>query len=738
MSAPKKESLSQRLSKHTMPFLAHLLQCSEDEAWLKPVTWQVFDDSPTHDPLKARVIHGNLKNNINLLEKHNEQGSGIFISVNETDLSGRKKENITAARSAWADLDSKSASKAFEPALLPLCPTMLVKSGHGHHPYWVYSKPIPLDIAGREAQAALLRGIQKPLAEIGADPKVCHVVSVLRVPGTYNMKVKAKPVLVELLYSDGPLYTPEEIAAIFPPGVRQPKAVAAPNSQAVVVGREGILAKAKSYAQKIDPAISGNGGHLATFTAALKLTSGFNLSAEETLEVMCEAYNPRCEPLWSEKELQHKVEGAYKLSIEEGNRGRLIIADDQAAARAEVRKVLVKDDHGHPRAIPANLIKILREDPQYGPRLSLNEMSLEICFDRRAQPDHFVIAVQEQLQDNYHLNFPEREIRSKLLAQAANNPFHPVREYLKCLPRWDGVERLTRVATEILGTEGSALYDTYLTKFFIAAVRRVLHPGCKVDTVLVLTGPQGAMKSSFFDVLGGEWFNDSPIDMSNKDGVMVLHRAWISELAEIDHATSSTVVERMKAFISSRKDIFRAPYAASADAHPRSCILVGTSNREAYLTDASGSRRFWTVKVSAPANLELLRDWRDQLWAEAVGLEHTGIDHWLGAEDEAAREIDAEQHECEDPLESKFLDWLEILKKSQSSPGKAGFDPMDGISTAKLMEVLDLPASQRGHGGSMRLSATLKKHGWEQRSRKHGGSRLWHPKVVKQVARVRK
>jgi predicted P-loop ATPase len=407
------------------------------------------------------------------------------------------------------------------------------------------------------------------------------------------------------------------------------------------------------------------------------------------------------------------------------------IEQSQDAAHAAVVKLLARNGKGLLASIPANLTKIIRHDRMFGSHLSLNEMSREVCYDREPKSDHWVHDVQEWLQDNYGLNFGATEIQAKLLAQAASNPFHPVREYLNSR-KWDGKARLSRVATEILGTEPNKLYSTYITKFHIAAVRRAKHPGCKVDTVLTIIGRQGFLKSSYFDVLGGEFFNDSPIDMSNKDGALVLHRSWISELPEIDHNTSNTAVERMKAFISSRKDIFRPPYAVSTEVYPRSCIMVGTSNREGYLTDSSGSRRFWTIQVDKPANLELLREWRDQLWAEAVVLEEDPANtHWLDEKDEAAREIDAERFECEDPWESKFLGWVERVQFPRSHVGTPD-DLAAGKPMSALMTALEIPDGQQNRAGVMRLSAILKKHGWEQGIRKHGGPRLWAPRVLKQ------
>ncbi len=69
--------------------------------------------------------------------------------------------------------------------------------------------------------------------------------------------------------------------------------------------------KASAYLKKMDPAISGSGGHDATFKAALHM-KGFSLSESDIFSLLWNEYNPRCQPPWSEKELRHKVADAVR------------------------------------------------------------------------------------------------------------------------------------------------------------------------------------------------------------------------------------------------------------------------------------------------------------------------------------------------------------------------------------------------------------------------------------------
>lgn len=195
--SPPRQPLRERLAAQAVPFLACLLNCTEDEAWTRPFTGQVFDDTPRKNRKRAKILHGCLDDLAEDLDRRNSEGDGIFLAVNQTDLRGREKKNIIAPRAAWADIDFKAAAEPFDLAALPLAPTMAVRSGHGVHLYWCFSEATPYQEGHQAEHEALLRGIQKKLAPLGADTQVCQVAAVLRLPGFYNMK--REPVLVEVI-----------------------------------------------------------------------------------------------------------------------------------------------------------------------------------------------------------------------------------------------------------------------------------------------------------------------------------------------------------------------------------------------------------------------------------------------------------------------------------------------------------------------------------------------------------
>lgn len=314
--------LKDRLAAHALPFLAGLLACTPKDAWEAPLTFQVFDDRENHkDPKMARTLHGSLSAFAQELERRNRAGAGIFVSVNATDGAGRRKNNIVGLRAWWADLDLGEEASSLGAEVLPLPPSLRVRSGHGEHLYWLAQEP--LTCAGNPERQKVhereLRQIQAGLEPWGADPTVCEVARVMRLPGFYNRK-REPHVLVELAEACPVRYTPEEIRATFrseePETGAEPGFTAPPSG-----GNTSLLERARAYATVLAseaPAIAGSRGHATTLAAAIKVACGFDLGEEDAFEVLWQQYNPACQPPWSEEELRRKVHEALRVCSRRG------------------------------------------------------------------------------------------------------------------------------------------------------------------------------------------------------------------------------------------------------------------------------------------------------------------------------------------------------------------------------------------------------------------------------------
>jgi predicted P-loop ATPase len=256
------------------------------------------------------------------------------------------------------------------------------------------------------------------------------------------------------------------------------------------------------------------------------------------------------------------------------------------------------------------------------------------------------------------------KLKEALIAVAAERSYHPVKEYLNALPDWDGTERLDTLLIDYLGAEDNEYSRAVIRKTLVAAVARIYEPGTKFDSVLILNGPQGIGKSTFFSRLGSKWFSDSLTitDMRDKAGPEKLQGYWLLELGELA-GIKKTDVETVKSFVSRTDDKYRASYGVNVESHPRQCVVVGTTNSEnGFLRDITGNRRFWPVRVSGDS---IKKAWDlkniEQIWAEVLYVYRKGEDLFLkGNEAQIAISQQADAMETDD-REGLVREYLEKL-----------------------------------------------------------------------------
>lgn len=285
---------------------------------------------------------------------------------------------------------------------------------------------------------------------------------------------------------------------------------------------------------------------------------------------------------------------------------------------------------------------------------------------------------------------------------------HPVQDYLY-RQKWDGTPRLATALTRIFSASGDEQYlrEIFL-RFMVSAVARVKEPGCKVDHMLVLEGPQGCGKSRAVLTLApyAEWYTDGIPNLGSKDAMSHVQGVWILELPELA-AMMGQATEQTKAFLSRGTDRFRPCFGRHTVTVPRQCVFVGTTNSSTYLSDSTGNRRFWPVCVGK-IDIVALRTERAQLWAEAAHLYDSG-EHWhlSGGLAEIAV-IEAEQRRNVSEVECLVTNYLmqRLAEKCTS------------VSTEEIYcDVLKLQRSSESYGRlatqySREVVNTLTRLGW--------------------------
>lgn len=389
-----------------------------------------------------------------------------------------------------------------------------------------------------------------------------------------------------------------------------------------------------------------------------------------------------------------------------------------------------KDDKGWVIANLANTLHALRSDWPLGGLLSYDQMTGAIMlnapvpeaydpaagtdddFPSREFTDTDLIALQEYLQLVGLPRVTKDTLHDSVTRRAQECTFHPVRQYLDGLT-WDGRPRLVSWLHTYAGAADTR-YSALVGKMFaVSMIARIYEPGCKVDHMLVLEGPQGAMKSTLCRILGGEWFSDCMPDVTNgKDASIHLAGKWLIEVAEMS-ALSRAEDAALKAFLTRQAERFRPPYGRTEVNIPRQCVFVGTTNKGAYLRDETGGRRYWPIKVGRIDVDALTRD-RDQLLAEALQAYRDGFPWWPKAEFERdcirPEQEDRYDGDVWEALIARHLAGCQRVTVHDVAMGGLGFDK-----------------SKISRADQNRITACLERLGWRRGKRGGAGERWWIP-----------
>ena len=343
----------------------------------------------------------------------------------------------------------------------------------------------------------------------------------------------------------------------------------------------------------------------------------------------------------------------------------------------------------------------------------------------RALTDKDITDLQEWMQFAGLTNISHDTVRLAVESHARDHAYHPVLDYLDTLA-WDDTPRLSTWLTDYLGVERNDYSQAIGAMFLISMIARIYEPGCKADHMMVLEGQQGELKSTACQVLAGEWFSDNLPDITaGKEASQHLRGKWLIEVAEM-HAINKAEASLLKSFISRTVERYRPSYGRLEVIEPRQCVFVGTSNKDAYLRDETGGRRFWPVKTGMIKLVELEVD-RDQLFAEAVARYRAGEAWWpdkaferehILPEQEQRFESDA----WEEPI-AHFLAAQARVTILQVAVGALGYRSEHHM---QMPDDRHTPINRLGTADQRRIAAILISLGWKRGKREGGtGQRFW-------------
>jgi predicted P-loop ATPase len=331
-------------------------------------------------------------------------------------------------------------------------------------------------------------------------------------------------------------------------------------------------------------------------------------------------------------------------------------------------------------------------------------------FTPRPLTDVDVGIMQEQLQQLGLCRIGKDAMHQAIDVRASERAFHPIRNYLDGL-QWDGTARMGNLFAGYFGAAPSPYVEGVSRMFPIGMVARIYQPGCKADHMPVIEGPQGVLKSTALAVLGGQWFSDNlPVISVGKDASQHLRGKWLIEVAEM-HAMGKVESSLLKSFISRQTERYRPSYGRKEVIEPRQCIFVGTTNKDTYLRDETGGRRYWPIKAGRIEIDALKRD-RDQLFAEAVAAFHSAERWWPDKNFEREHMLPEQEARYEGDA------WEENIKHFVEARPRVTVGQV-----AKEALFMEMP--KIGTLDQRRIAAVLINLGWNRQPKDREGKRWW-------------
>ena len=225
--------------------------------------------------------------------------------------------------------------------------------------------------------------------------------------------------------------------------------------------------------------------------------------------------------------------------------------------------------------------------------------------------------------------------------------YHPVREYIEALPRWDGTDRVRELSSHLTAEavqtgqsaeDAQALLLWALHKWLVAAVATWMSDLTTNHEIFVLIGSQGIYKTTFFrhllpPPLRPYFWENAHNSFASKDDHLALSENCLVEIEEIDLQNPRDISE-LKALATSEKIKERRPYARFREEKHRLASFCGSGNQQRFLSDDTGNRRWLCFKVS---HIDDPRQWGidyDQLYAQLRDELRQGFRYWFDADEQ--------------------------------------------------------------------------------------------------------
>ena len=328
----------------------------------------------------------------------------------------------------------------------------------------------------------------------------------------------------------------------------------------------------------------------------------------------------------------------------------------------------------------------------------------------------------------------ERDVRDFLSVTSELHRMDRGRLWLEPL-KWDGVPRAGDFMHAYCGAPSNDYTRAVSRYIWTALAGRVLEPGCKADMAPVLVSPQGWGKTRAVQAIAPrpEFFAEISLGEKESDLSRKLKGRVVCEMAELD-GVNKRDIEWLKAFISRTHEMWVPKYSENVASFARRCLLIGTCNRDDFLVDDTGNRRWLPIRLEHKslcytADRRIRAD-LEQLWAEGKAM-FLNFGVLFQEAEELAKQVHS-KFTYDDSWADSIYQWLQTQPVGLDSK-PAGPAPVDR-EYIKLVDVLQgalkLDTSHRHQGVEKRAGAILRNLGYESRTQRLEGrvQRVWKRK----------
>lgn len=382
-----------------------------------------------------------------------------------------------------------------------------------------------------------------------------------------------------------------------------------------------------------------------------------------------------------------------------------------------------RDQNGFIKATLANINAAVRRDDFTGARVAYDEFRDEIMISEdgginwRPFIDADYVRLRHTLERRGFKPVSADKIKDVVIMIADEVKFDSAKLWASRL-QWDGVNRIDKFFAHYFNAADDD-YSTALSRYLWSALAgRLLEPGIKVDMVPILVGDQGIGKSTAIAAMvpSEDLFTEITFHDKDEDNARKLRGKLIAEIGEL-RGLHTKEIESIKAFITRIYEHFVPKYREFAVQFPRRNVFVGTTNRDEFLADPTGNRRFCPINVGKVLINELIRD-REQIWAEAINLFTVEGIMWHEAESLAKDQHD--KFKLVDEWESIILKWINDDFPG-IAPGEKGYVTTNEI----LIDCLKIPSERVNRANQTRVGDIMKNLGFAKKRFSEGEVRVW-------------